>query len=823
MRRFYLFILFLLGLAACATPPPPPSPTPAYNPAINLDSETQALIARAERVAFLIPFSHWDTDWHDTYANYLKRTNANIHTAMQMARQSPRFRYTLEQVAFVQHFWETYPELRAELMALVHNRQFTFAWAGLTQTDTSLGAPALQVRNWWLGRAWIAETFGEAYVPNTGWQADAFGNSAAWPLFLQQMGLPYLFIGRWQNRCDPDYDSCVPLPHLFYWRSPAGEGRVLTAYISYPDAWGALFRAEKDDAAQLAALHAYVAEQFERTESKYAFIPLGFDFLNPLTNTLTLVEQWNAADSQTALILADPQTAFDYIATQNLPEFEEDMNPIWQGFYGSRPFAKIADKESEYYLTAASKFGFNSTAWYTASLNLNHDSLPGTSFDWVWGASNRPRFEQTLEAAAHDLARTVAGIANGVDAPLIIFNPTSWARSEVLEIADTSMMADWPHQLLSNGGAAFFVPDVPSVGWESLRLPAPNTSAPEITPVRVESTVSGVTLSNEFLSVTLDAMRGGTFSMLQASNSPNLLSAPADDLTFWADTGDVYGARFGEIVARASSAPAQLSVLDEGPLLARVQATFILGGQPMTKTVTLRATSPYVEVALTLKSLPETSAVVHISTALNATRRTDDLGFAALTHAFNPQPITPGDITYRRHIFYPTIYWTDVSDERGGLALITHGLQGVGGVNALSLLLARSVTDKDGEGVSDLEYQTLRYAYLPHVGPAPEVWQAAYAFNQPLIPVWRAGQTLTVQLPFRENVYPFTDLPAASPQPLTASLYSTQSGFLADVLPINGQPHALVLDYDPSTPATLTFGANQMPVTHWLMPLIPNP
>ena len=33
------------------------------------------------------------------------------------------------------------------------------------------------------------------------------------------------------------------------------------------------------------------------------------------------------------------------------------MNPIWQAFYNTRPAAKIADKESEYYLTAADKFG----------------------------------------------------------------------------------------------------------------------------------------------------------------------------------------------------------------------------------------------------------------------------------------------------------------------------------------------------------------------------------------------------------------------------------------------------------------------------------
>jgi hypothetical protein len=811
---FLCFPVYVLVGCARATPVPAPTspPTPSRD-AVNLDAETQQLIAGAERVAFIIPFSHWDTDWHDTFDVYSRRSNTNLINAITMAKAEPRFRYAMEQVLFVRHFWEAHPEYREDLETLVRARQLTFAWAGVTQPETSLAAPAIQVRNWQTGRDWIAATFGAEYVPQVAWQSDAFGNSAALPLFLQQMGVPYLFLGRWQYRCDPAVEACVELPLHFFWKSPAAEARALVAYVFYSDAWGDIFRAGADEARQLDALQAYVDGQFERTTSRYALIPIGFDFLDPLPQLMRLAERNNAA-SRTAFVVSDPETAFGYIATQDLPEFDVDLNPLWQGFYGSRPFARIADKESEYFLTANDKFGMLvdapiSSAWYTATVSAHYDNIGAVSFDRVWEATQKPRFQQTLEVAAHDLTVTLAQIASSVPAPLLVFNPTSWARREVIEIGEAEAVSSLagPRQPLRAGGAAVLVDAIPALGYA---VPRAETSAD---PVSVQSAADGVTLRNGLVTVTLDPAHGGAFSSLQSSGGPELVDGLGDEVAYWTDTGDIYGARFGEVLYRAGDIPAQMMVLEEGPLLARVQAAFSLGGQPITKTVTLRADSPLVEIMLEIKALPETSALVHTPTRLQIEARTDDLGFGAFTHEFDVRPIAPGDITYRRKIFYPTMYWTDVSDADAGLTLITHGLQGVGGVNNLSLLLTRQVTDKDGEGLTDPETHALRYAYLPHTGSRPEAWRYAYEFNQPLIPAWRGATGVSIQLPFRDDVYRLDIQPAAASHPPLLSLLAAESGLIADVMQEGEQLKALILDYDPATPVTVTDGASQFTVS----------
>ena len=843
MRRLNaLLLIFFVTLAACSMPAPSPAPlitpvpaptsapvppaervpTPEPGPPpaalpppdqINLDTATQTLITHAKRTVFLIPFSHWDTDWHSSFPAYSRQAAANIIMAIQIAKQHSRFRYTLEQVLFVKQFWETYPEHRADLTALIHNGQFTFASPNVSQSDNNLVAPAVQLRNFQLGQEWMAATFGVRSY--TAWHADSFGHSAAVPIWLNQLEIHYVYMGRGRGLAEQRQRPSL-LPHAFYWASPADPTqRVLAVYMFYSDPWGPVYLLNDLDK-QVTALQTIVDREFALTTSKYLFLPFGGDFSSPLPSTPDMVERWNALHPDTALVLADAHTAFQYLATQQLPQYTIDLNPIWQGFYGTRPEAKIADKESEYYLTAADKFGLltdapQSTAWYTATVNAHHDNMAGTAYDRVWEASTKPRFAQAVATAATDLSGTLAQIVNAVDQPLVIFNPNSWARSEVVELSGSVPDADalpQPVQQLGHGQIAIWAQAVPPVGYVALAGGSPNAIAHSVTATQINQLL---TLSNGLVSVTLDGDHGGTFSSMRAASGPELLRGLGDDITYINDGGDVYGAFFGAERARSSTTPAQITLLASGPLLARAQAVVMLGGQPITKTVTLRADSPLIDVALDIAGLPETTAIVQTPTTRHASTRTDDLGFAAFTHPIDNSPIVSGTITYRREVFYPIMAWGDVSSDDAGLTLITHGLQGLGGTDTLNLMLVRDVSDggrPTSEGVTDRADHILRYAYMPHMGSAAvaATWRAAYAFNQPLIAVWKTGAQLQVQLPFTAAPSHFPIVAAAHSLPATFSLISANNGIIADLYRRANRIEAVVLASDPATLVTLSGG-----------------
>jgi hypothetical protein len=116
------------------------------------------------------------------------------------------------------------------------------------------------------------------------------------------------------------------------------------------------------------------------------------------------------------------------------------------------------------------------------------------------------------------------------------------------------------------------------------------------------------------------------------------------------------------------------------------------------------------------------------------------------------------------------------------------------------------------EGVRDRAYHRLEYAYAPHQGAAADAqpWIAAYAFNQPLIPVWRLGERIAVQLPF-EQMPPrvFAADPAARALPATFSVAAADSGMIADLYRRDGRIEALVIDLDPATPVSIAAGGTQ--------------
>ena len=113
---------------------------------------------------------------------------------------------------------------------------------------------------------------------------------------------------------------------------------------------------------------------------------------------------------------------------------------------------------------------------------------------------------QAVATAATDLAGTLAQIANAVDQPLVIFNPSSWSRSEVIELNGTLPNAGdlpQPTQQISPGHVAIWADRVPSVGYAAIML---GTDGAISNPAAATQVGQQITLTNGLVAVTLDGL-----------------------------------------------------------------------------------------------------------------------------------------------------------------------------------------------------------------------------------------------------------------------------------------------------------------------------
>ncbi len=56
-------------------------------------AHSQIRLSSAQRTVYVIPFSHWDTDWHRPFAFYAPLADQNILEAIRLAQQEQSFRW----------------------------------------------------------------------------------------------------------------------------------------------------------------------------------------------------------------------------------------------------------------------------------------------------------------------------------------------------------------------------------------------------------------------------------------------------------------------------------------------------------------------------------------------------------------------------------------------------------------------------------------------------------------------------------------------------------------------------------------------------------
>lgn len=353
----------------------------------------------------LMPHSHNDPGWLKTYEEYYFHQSSKIMQNMvEKLKIHTNMTFIWSEMAFLSLWYErAHPTMRAQLKELVASGRLEITTGGWVMTDEANPHLYAMVDQLIEGHQWLLNTLG--VKPSSGWSIDPFGHGAAVPYILGESGVKQTVIQRihyawkqwlaeqqlgdfmwrqvWDAKGDSDilchnrpFDiysikhSCGPHPQIclgYDFRKVPGEYTEYTIKSVPIDDHNVKQKAE------------LLLEQYGRTGSLYphnvVLIPIGDDFRydyasewdQQYTNYNKLIHFINNDPKYHATLeFGTLKTYFNEVRTRmrEYPTlqgdffvysdiFSEGRPAYWSGYYNTRPYWKVLDRQLEASLRSA--------------------------------------------------------------------------------------------------------------------------------------------------------------------------------------------------------------------------------------------------------------------------------------------------------------------------------------------------------------------------------------------------------------------------------------------------------------------------------------
>jgi alpha-mannosidase len=740
---------------------------------------------------FYIPHTHWEGAVFKTREEYLEMGIPNILKAVQLLKQYPEYKFTLDQVAYFRPFLERYPEEAMAFRKFVAEGRLEIVGGMDVMPDDVKPGGELFVRQIQYGKRYCREELGVDV--KVAWFLDTFGHHPQLPQLLRQAG----YDSFWFCRGVPNRN----LPSEFQWRGI--DGTEIPAFW-LPGFYGLLYGPPR----QMPQFSQFFRQRFNSLTPHVGGPErvglAGVDVSEPEEYVPPLIAAFNAQSNVPFAIRYSVPGEFAAVVARrpNPTIITNDFNPIFQGTYSSRIELKQATRQIEQLLLTAEKLAALAKL-YGAGLEQSKSSL-NTAMDQIfWRAWEPVLFNQTHDLASgvmtdhvyedtvgsYDFSRRLAGemienswgsIADHIDTrgegvPVLVFNPLGWLRTDVAEVevgfAETGVHGvsifdssghSVPAQFLmdehyNDGGLkrvrlVFIAHEVPALGYSTYRVVPGRSGTGRF--AEAAEIKDGGSIENEFYRAAFSLATGEITSLLEKSDNWEALSGPGNVVACQQDKGDLWelyrGLDGGSHVAMTNQQPvpteanAILSSRDKGtngivrngPVFSEFSVEHSLGSGSFATHVRLYDGVPRVDIKTELVNREK---YVRYQVLFPTTIR----------NGHNVQEIPFGALERPAGIEFPAQHWVDYCDDNHGVALLNAGMPGnlvTEGVLMLSLMRAHNLgaygfgggyePGMSSETGFELDRKrTFHYALVPHSGDwrGARVYRAGLEFNHPLL------------------------------------------------------------------------------------------
>jgi alpha-mannosidase len=456
----------------------------------------------ATYVLVLDQSAHCDWDWRRMFRDYLELP-APLNGSFGVAQildaaidnltdpSDPGYRYSFCELGYLQAYLQLPGKFGQLARLAAAGGRFRIVGGGITSPDCLLSAGETFIRNYLVGKLWLAQHLPGQLPLRHCWIPDDFGQDPELPVSLAAMGMTGVSFSRLPglgpDGCpeDPTYYENDLIAHGadFTWQASDGASEVLTHWMpgavpGYYTPGGDLRSAEQcggttpEDVltAFLASNNATAATQppYSAAPTNYVYLPIDADFMHPLLHLSAEIAQFNADAGAELGVYAVAASFADFVdlalaADSTLAVRRYNGTPVWTGIYASRPALKTLHYQGTRSMLAAEALGLlayghdpdtdaarahwadAAAAWGQLLPSTHHDYITGTASDAtdnkqpqaqnVVYEEQLPLLAQAVGQATSLVDTALAALATHADADeWVVVNPSGVRYSGPIEL-----------------------------------------------------------------------------------------------------------------------------------------------------------------------------------------------------------------------------------------------------------------------------------------------------------------------------------------------------------------------------------------------------
>lgn len=172
---------------------------------------------KAKERVYIIPGSHLDLFWMGTSEECLKKGSEILKEAIELCKNNSSFKFLIDSVVFVEYLLKTSPEYKDILKDLIKKGQVEVAVDYVDRLENQVGGESL-IRQVFFGKNWLKENLGvESVIAH---HPDLPGVTPQMPQIYNKCGVKYYLHGR----------GGFPDGLVYRWKSPDGSSIISCHY-----------------------------------------------------------------------------------------------------------------------------------------------------------------------------------------------------------------------------------------------------------------------------------------------------------------------------------------------------------------------------------------------------------------------------------------------------------------------------------------------------------------------------------------------------------------------------------------------------------------